>query len=303
MPELSWDRTIADLAERQHGVVARRQLLSLGMSSKAIEVRLRRGSLHRVHRGVYKVGYRRISRRGRWLAAVLACGPPAVLSHGSAGCLHGFLTPGFDRLEVTMPAGPRARRPGIVCHGYDLAPDEFAELDGIPVTSLFRTLLDLAGALERRQLERAWKEVEVRRLTDTVPLAVLLDRHPTKPGAGALRRLAFRAEPVALTRSELEERFLRLLRSGGLPLPRFNASVHLRGRFFELDCLWEPQRLVAELDGGAVHGTDRAFESDRRRDRTLLAEGYRTIRVTWAQLHDEPAQVVADLRSALALYP
>ncbi len=180
--------------------------------------------------------------------------------------------------------------------------DEVTEVDGIPVTSVFRTLFDLAAELQPRQLERAWKEVEVRRLTDRVPIAELLDRHPGKRGSVALRKLLVSTEPIAVTRNEFEERFLVLLDAHDLPRPRFNATLHLRGRFFELDALWEPQRLIAELDGGAVHNTDHAFQSDRRRDRILLAEGYRTTRVTWDQLRDEPAAVAADLRSALALY-
>ncbi|HZO05067.1 MAG TPA: type IV toxin-antitoxin system AbiEi family antitoxin domain-containing protein, partial [Solirubrobacterales bacterium] len=131
---------IADLAKQQHGVVARRQLLDLGMSRHAIDGRLARGSLHQFHLGVYVVGARRISRRGRWMAAVLACGPGAVLSHRAAGCLWGVLPPGFDRPEVTVPSGRRARRLGIVCHEADIAADEVTEIDGIPVTSIFRTL-------------------------------------------------------------------------------------------------------------------------------------------------------------------
>lgn len=235
------------------------------------------------------------------MAAVLAAGPGAVLSHRAAGCLHGFLFPSFNRLEVTVPPPKRARRPGITCHEAHLAPDEVTELDDIPVTSVFRTLFDLAGDLKPRQLERAWKEVNVKRLTDQIPMAVLLDRHPTKRGVVAMRRLLASTKPIPVTRNEFEERFLAVLGASDLPQPRFNAPLHLRGRFFELDCLWEDQKLIAELDGGGVHNTDHAFQSDRKRDRILLAEGYRTTRITWEQLRDEPAEVVADLRQALGL--
>lgn len=283
-------------------MVARRQLLALGLGRGKVGRKLQRGELHEVYRGVYVVGYRRISRKGRWMAAVLACGPHAALSYRAAGCLHDFLLPSLSRLEVTVPLSKRARRPGVTCHEAVLMADEVTEVDGIPVTSVFRTLFDLAAELQPRQLERAWKEVEVRRLTDRVPIAELLDRHPGKRGSVALRKLLVSTEPIAVTRNEFEERFLVLLDAHDLPRPRFNATLHLRGRFFELDALWEPQRLIAELDGGAVHNTDHAFQSDRRRDRILLAEGYRTTRVTWDQLRDEPAAVAADLRSALALY-
>jgi very-short-patch-repair endonuclease len=275
----------------------------LGVSGDAIRGRLRRGSLHQIYRGVYVVGVRRISRKGRWMAAVLACGTGAVLSYRAAGCLHGFLLPGLSRLEVTVPLSKRARRPGVTCHEANLAPDEVTEIDDIPVTSLFRTLFDLAGDLEPRQFERAWKEVGVKRMTDRVPLAMLIDRHPNKRGAGALRRLQVATKPIPVTRNEFEERFLTVLDASGLPRPRFNPDLYIRGQFYKPDCLWEPQRLIAELDGGEVHNTDHAFQSDRKRDRILLAEGYRTTRVTWEQLRDEPAEVVADLRSALALYP
>jgi very-short-patch-repair endonuclease len=299
----SWDASIAALAKRQYGVVGRRQLLDFGMSTDAVRGRLRRGSLHQIHRGVYVVGVRRVSRRGRWMAAVLAAGPEAVLSHRAAGCLWGFLSSSLNRLEVTCPAGRRARHSGIECHEVNLAADEVTEIDGIPVTSVFRTLFDLAGDLRPRQFERAWKEVKVRRLTDRVPMAVLLDRHPTKRGAAAIRRLAISTKPIPVTRNEFEERFLAVLGASDLLRPRFNAPLHLRGQFFEPDCLWEPQKLIAELDGGEVHNTDHAFQSDRRRDRILLAEGYRTIRITWEQLRDEPDQVVADLRLALTRGP
>ncbi len=233
------------------------------------------------------------------MAAVLACGRDAVLSHRAAGCLHGFLLPSLNRISVTCPRGRRARLDGIACHEANLAADEVTEIDGIPVTSVFRTLFDLAGDLKMRQFERAWKEVGVMRLTDRVPIAVLLDRHKGKRGSAAIRRLVTSTKPIPVTRNELEERFLFVLDAHALPLPRFNAPLHLRGQFFEPDCLWEQQRLIAELDGGEVHNTDHAFQSDRKRDRILLAEGYRTIRITWDQLRDEPAEVAGDVRAAL----
>jgi hypothetical protein len=297
----SWDAVIADLAKRQYGVVARRQLLDLGMSAKAVRGRVERGSLHEYHRGVYVVGVRRISRGGRWMAALLACGPGAVLSHRAAACFWGVLSPGFDRPQVTVPSNRRVRRPGIICHQANLVPDEIEVIDGIPVTSIFRTLFDLACELNHRDLERAWKEAEVKRLTDRVPLAMMLDRHPGKRGAKALRRLHASTEPIPLMRNEFEERFLAMLDTYGLPRPETNVALHLRGQFLEPDCLWRAQRLIVELDGGEVHNTDHAFQSDRRRDRILIAEGYRTTRVTWDQLRDEPAEVAADLRQALSL--
>ena len=173
-------------------------------------------------------------------------------------------------------------------------------MDGIPVTSIHRTLLDLAGVLTRRRLERALNEAEVRRLTDRLSLPALLARHPRRRGAATLRELLAERRHVDVTRNDFEEQFLALLDRNRLPRPRMNASLWIRGRFFEPDCLWRERRLMVELDGREVHATDAAFEDDRERDRILLAEGWRTARVTWRQLRDQPDEVIADLRRALA---
>ncbi|HEV7769218.1 MAG TPA: DUF559 domain-containing protein [Solirubrobacterales bacterium] len=143
-------------------------------------------------------------------------------------------------------------------------------------------------------------EAEVRQLTDRLSLLDLMERYSRRRGAANLRALLDAKAPGGITRNEFEERFVGLLDAQGLPRPRLNATLALRGRFFEVDCLWCEQRLVVELDGRAVHGTDQAFEDDRQRDRILLAEGWRFGRITWHQLRDEPAAVVADLRAALA---
>jgi very-short-patch-repair endonuclease len=293
---------VAALAGRQHGVVTRRQLLAMGMSTRMVDGRLARGGLHRVHWGVYSVGHRLLSRDGRWFAAVLACGPDSVLSHRSAGCLWSLLPTAAGLPEVTRPKSRAARRFGIVSHELDFAEDEVTVVDGIRVTSPFRTVLDLAGTLPTmRQLERAMNEAEVRELRDLVSLPMLLERYPRRRGAPWVRALLASKEPGGITRNDFEELFVAFLDKHRLPRPRFNATLALRGRFFEPDCIWRPQRLVVELDGRAVHGTEQAFESDRQRDRILLAEGWRWARVTWRQLRDEPAAIADDLRAAL--YP
>ena len=292
------DRRIAGLAGRQHGVVARWQLDGLGIGRGAVERRIARGTLHRVHPGVYAVGHKSLTREGRLLAAVIAYGPEAALSHRSAGQLWRVLPQAGILPEVTRPASARDR-PGIRVHRSTIAADERDEIDGIPVTSIHRTLLDLAATLNRRQLERALNEAEVRRLTDRLSIPQLLERHPRRRGATALRELLAAKRHVDFTRNDFEELFLALVQSSGLPRPRMNASLWIRGRFFEPDCLWREQRLMVELDGREVHATDEAFEDDRERDRILLAEGWRTARVTWRQLRDQPNEVVADLRQAL----
>ena len=184
-----------------------------------------------------------------------------------------------------------------------LAPDEVEVEVGIPVTSAVRTLFDLATVLSRRQMERAMNEAEVRGLTSRLSLPQLLERYPRRRGNGVLRELLATKEPGGITRNDFEESFVAFLDAHGLPRPRFNATIALRGRFFEADCLWQAQRLMVELDSRAVHGTDRAFESDRQRDRILLAEGWRLARITWRQLRDEPEAIAADLRRTLEDHP
>lgn len=207
----SWDRVIARLAEGQHGVVARRQLLERGMGGKAIDGRLRRGRLHEYLRGVYVVGARRISRKGRWMAAVLAAGEGGLLSHRSAARLWRLMPPASERVDVTCPPGRVVRRKGIVAHESLVADDEREEVDGIPVTSPFRTIFDLAAVAGRREVERAWHEAEVRQLTDRVSLPMLLERYPGRRGTRVLRELLGSDEPVGITRNEFEEAFLALI--------------------------------------------------------------------------------------------
>ncbi|MFN8218197.1 MAG: type IV toxin-antitoxin system AbiEi family antitoxin domain-containing protein [Solirubrobacterales bacterium] len=293
---------MARLAERQHGVVARWQLLERGMSARMIEERLRLGRLHRLHRGVYAVGHRMVRWEGRLMSAVLACGRDAVLSHRSAAQLWGLIPRRAIPPEATRPLALRPQH-GIRPRQAELRADEVGEVDGIPVASVARTMLDLASLLDQRDLENAWNEMEVRQLWDPVGVGEMVGRHPGKRGVARLRRLMHSRGPSGRTRSELESRFLRLLDDHHLPRPRLNSHLHLRGRFFEIDALWPHQRLAVELDGAAVHRTHRAFQRDRERDRILVAEGYRTARVTWEQLHGEPGRIAADLRSTLAHGP
>lgn len=290
---------MAALARTQHGVVARRQLLALGFSRRQITGGLRRGRLHELSLGVYVVGVRRISRKGRWMAAVLAAGDDGLLSHRPAGRLWRILPAADEWIDVTSPPGRVVRRKGVVAHESVIAPDEREVVDGIPVTSPFRTVFDLAAVLKLRELERTWHEAEVRGLRDRVSLPVLLERYPGRRGSRNLRALLEAPEPVGFTRNDFEEAFVALVDSHGLRRPRMNGTLAMRGRFFEIDALWEEERVAVELDSRSVHSTNRNFESDKQRDRILLAEGWRTIRVTWRQLQDEPDEVAADLRKAL----
>jgi very-short-patch-repair endonuclease/predicted transcriptional regulator of viral defense system len=295
---LEWE--IAELAERQHGVVGRSQLLDLGMGRGAIEGRLARGWLHRIYAGVYAVGRRSLDRRGRWMAAVLSAGPAAVLSHRSAAQLWGLLPPSSQAPEVTRSTRFHSRE-RLRAHCSLVREDEIAIVERIPVTSVPRTILDLASDVSRRAVENALNAAEVRQLRDALSIPDLLERYPRRPGSAMLRELVGDGVAAGVTRSSLEERFAALLATTDLPRPRLNANIAIRDRFFEVDCLWAEQRVIVELDGRDTHATRRAFERDRERDRLLLVDGWRVVRITWRQLDKDAAAIVADLRRVLRL--
>jgi very-short-patch-repair endonuclease len=295
------DRRVAVLAGDQHGVVGRSQLQAIGLTERMIRTRVAHGGLSRLHRGVYAVGHRALTVESRWMAAVLAHGPKAVLSHRSAGQLWGLYPRSEIEPEVTAP-GSYKRKSGTVAHRGSLPPDEVGRMWGIPVTSVARTMFDLAGMLTEREVERAWNEMEVREFKVRLSVPDLIARYPGRPGVRLLDRLA-RGEAVGITRNDLEEAFLALIDRHGLPRPRMNAHLAIRGRFFEIDCLWEDRKVAIELDGGAAHGTSQAFQKDRERDRILAAERYTTARITWDQIARMPEEVAHDLHLILTPYP
>lgn len=233
------------------------------------------------------------------MAAALASGEGALLSHRSAARLWRLLPLASERIDVTCPVGRVVRRKGIASRQSVVRDDEWLVKDGIPVTSPFRTIFDLAAVAEMRELERAFHEAEAREMTDRVSLPLLLERYPGRRGAKNVRALLGSGRPVGITRNDFEEAFLALVDAYGLLRPRMNADLSVRGRFFEIDALWEEQRFAVELDSRSIHGTRKRFESDRQRDRILVAEGWRTMRVTWQQLQEEPAEIVRDLKLAL----
>lgn len=295
-PGVPTERAIATLASRQHGVVARSQLLGLGLSDDAIQRRVASARLHRLHRGVYAVGHSAVPVRGSWIAAVLAGGEGAVLSHRSAAALWGFA--GSPRIvDVTAPRSRRGR-PGIRLHRARLHdPHDITRRDGFPVTSVPRTLLDLADVVRVQELERSFEEADRLRLLDVPALEEMLARSPGRRGLRPLGALLSQArQPVPDTRSELERRFLRLCREGRLPQPAVNALV----AGYEVDACWPDRRLVVELDGYAYHRTRAAFERDRARDAVLQRVGCRVIRLTHRMIDEDPAAVVETVRSLLA---
>lgn len=291
------DALVAELAERQHGVVARGQLLNRGIAGNAIDNRVRLGRLHRLHPGVYAVGHRMLTREGRWMGAVLAGGEGAALSHRSAAALWSLRTT-VRGIEITTRRSTRSRG-SIQRHCANLPADEVTVRRGIPVTTVPRTLFDLAAVLPPDGLKRPIREAEVLQLRDRLSLPALLARYPGHRGNRALRFCLRPGQTADFTRSELEDRFVEFLRKAGLPRPDLNAWLEIDGRWVQVDCLWRRHGLIVELDGHAVHGTRSAFEGDRDRDRRLQAAGWRVVRVTWRQLHDEGDAVGRDLRELL----
>ncbi len=284
MPAEVWD-----LVARQHGVIARRQLLELGFSSKAIAHRIAAGRLHPVWRGVYAVGRRELTQHGRWMAAVLACGCDAVLSHTSAAALWGIRAARRpDRLHVSVPAHVARRVGGIVVHRPS-SPAVTRHV-GIPVTDPVCTLADLATLLSAAQLETAINEGDKLGLIDPDELRSTIGAGGYRRGAPALRAVLDR-HTFTLTDSELERRFLPLARAAGLPLPE-------TGRYrngFKVDFLWPGLGLVVETDGLRYHRTPAEQARDRLRDQAHAAAGLTPLRFTHAQVAREPRHVKATL--------
>lgn len=299
----SRERQLAALAARQHGVVDRGQLIALGLTTGAIERRLRCRRLVPLHRGVYAVGHGRLSRRGTWMAAVLACGEgrrsrgeakPALLSHHSAAALWGLIRPVASPVDVTSPRG-RPGRKGIRLHRGRIHPEDRKLRDLIPVTSVARTLFDFAEAADRRSLERAFEEAERLRLLDLTALERVCARGPGRRAQRPIRDLLSRERSTGVLRSPLESDFGSFCREHGLPSPATNAYV----LGLEVDAVWPVARLVVELDGFAYHGHRAAFERDRKRDAALQVAGYRVLRLTHRRIASEPAAVAAELRRLL----
>jgi very-short-patch-repair endonuclease len=285
------DRRLAGTAERQLGLVTFAQLRGLGYSEQAIERAERRGRLHRWHPGVYAVGHTALRREAYWLAAVLACGPTAVLSHRSAAALWDLRASSRARVDVSVRVRLHPPPSIDVHHVRRLAPHEVTVSDGIRVTTVSRTLADLAGVLPRRDLERTLERAEAMRVLDVPPLLASVAH---RPGARALREIVASWQPT-LTRSEFEVRMLRLVRRARLPEPRVNARV----ADLEIDLVWPEHGLAAEADSLQFHLTRAAMERDRTRDAVLAPLGYRVLRFTDRQIRERPHEVIAALRSVL----
>ncbi len=293
------DARVAVMARRQHGIVTFEQLRSAGLGTGAINPRVRRGRLHRLHRGVFAVGHTRLSREGRWLAAVLALGQGALLSHVSAAALWGLRSTSSSVVHVTVPTlAGRRRRAGIVVHrSISLRAVDADERDAIAVTSVSRTLLDLAGMLAPGPLERAVERSLALRLFDLRAVQSLLDANPRRRGVATLTRILEQVhDEPPLTRSELEALMRDLCDTHGIERPEVNVVVDGS----EVDFFWRAQRVIVETDGREQHGTPMAFERDRDRDARLTMLHYRVVRFTHRRLMHEPAGVAATLVALLA---
>jgi very-short-patch-repair endonuclease/predicted transcriptional regulator of viral defense system len=288
------DVRIARVAGAQHGVITHAQLRDLGIGADGIDHRLRARRLLPLYRSVYVVGHQNRSRETSWIAAVLAGGEEAVLSHRSAGAAWGICV-SQGRVEVTVPRQRRGR-PGIVFRRAKLPADERTVHDGIPITTVPRTILDLAATHDERQVERAINEAEIRRLWDELSLHDLLHRYPRRPGTKTVRAaLQKRSEGATLTRSDLEDLFITFADKVGLRRPETNVLIE----GILVDCVWRRERVIIELDGWETHKTRAAFERDREKSRILQAAGWWCVPITYLQLKHASKEVADDVRRLL----
>lgn len=291
------ESALAALAKKQHGVVSIRQLQGpLGYSQAAVARAKAAGRLHRLHQGVYAVGHTDLSLHGECLAAVLACTPEAMLSHYSASWLWGLSPTHPIPIHVTAST-PRSRRPPVRLHrSRTLTVADRALQEGIPVTSVARTLLDQAALVDERRLRKLLKRAEELKLFDLAAVLSVLERNRGHRGHRRLRRALALYEPPPFTRSEFETQFYEAALSAGLPTPRVNFNV----AGMELDLYWPDHRFAVELDLFETHGTHDSFEEDRIRREELLLHGVAVINVTGTRFSREPEVVLARLRALLS---
>jgi predicted transcriptional regulator of viral defense system len=275
------------MASRQHGVVSRAQLYKLGFDNPAVERRIAGGRLHRLYRGVYAVGHTVLGPHARWLAAVLACGEGAALSHRSAAALWGLHPTAAARIDVTVSRTSGVRSTARIVVHRPVRPADTTRREGIPVTTPMHTLADLGTGVPRRQLEKACENAEAAGLLDLGRLDA------THPGAKRLLTVIDEHDLGASTRSETEDAFLQLCDEHGIPRPLVNSRVE----GFEVDFCWPEELLIVETDG-RHHLTRARFESDRARDALLTSIGWRVLRFTRRQVRRASAQVAARVLSA-----
>jgi very-short-patch-repair endonuclease len=294
------EREIAQIAARQRALVTRAQLAQLGLGRNAIEYAIARGRLHRRHHAVYSlVPFPALPPLAPELAAVLACGDAALLSHHSAAATWGFRPTFNGHIHITAIGSDAGRdRPGIRAHRVGrLDPRDIRRFQGIPITSPARALLDIAPDLSDREVERALDEALIQRLTSHAAINAVLAAYPNSRGVGRLRALADPGRATTQTRSGGEEALLAALRRANIPAPEVNARV---GNY-TADFLWREQKVIVELDGYDYHRGRAAFERDHERDVEHLRLGFVVIRVTARQLARELEALLVQIATTLAL--
>jgi very-short-patch-repair endonuclease len=291
------DREAAAIAATQHRCIKTAQLMRVGLSEDSIHRRVERGWLVPAHRGVYWLGGS-AGPRSHEMAAVLALGRGAYISHLSGARIRGYLPypAPCDRVDVSVAGRKPTSRPGIRVHRAGrLVRADVEIVDSIPVSSPARTLIEIA-ATEPQLLDLAYDEAVFRRAVKATAIAEIIQRFEGSRGVAALRALHEDEAADDRSRLEGEKRLRALIAAAGLPRPTVNAPI---GRY-RVDFLWPDQRVIVEMDGFAQHGKRRSFESDRARDADLQASGYRVIRVTWRQLTHRPYEVIARIAAVLA---
>jgi predicted transcriptional regulator of viral defense system len=299
------DVRLARLATRQHGVVSVHQIGELGLSARGVRHRAEAGRLHRIHDSIYSLmPLTLLTRNGRFMAAVLACGPSAALSHRSAAALHEIRRTDRANIDVTIPQrSPRKHARLDIHRSTTLAPEDVTRVLRIPCTTVPRTLLDLAQVITTRQLERALDQAEILQLLDIDALLDQIERNKRRPAAKRLRAVLdehyIGSTP---TWSELEELLLAGCRRRDVPMPEVNAYVDPEDgdpNVLRVDFVWRNERVIVETDGHRTHSTRQAQEEDRWRDQRLQAAGWIVMRITWRQLTRKPDEVLDRLARLL----
>jgi predicted transcriptional regulator of viral defense system len=294
---------IGKLVAGRNGAVTLEQLEALGFSRRAVQQRERAGRLHRIHQGVYSLTPSPMTERGKFMAAVLACGPDAVLSHRSAAYLWGLIDSWEEPIDVTAP-NRRGRSPeGVAAHrDGSLQPIDKTTIHGIPCTSVARTLLDFASVAPEWQVRKAVAEAEVLRILDKPKLRALLKRSRRRRGVARLRLILDTIHPQAKrTRSELERLFLEMCAKRAVPEPEANVWLSApNGKRYQADFLWRDARLIVEADSRRFHDTDSSFVSDRKRQQQLELAGWRVSRCTWEEVEREPRRLALTIHGLLA---
>jgi len=271
------------------------------MTESAVHKRVAGGRLHRIYDRVFAVGHAALTRHGRYTAAVFASGMDSVLSHRSAAHLWGLRVDDRNTIDVTAP-NRRGRSPrGIAAHrDGSLMPVDSTSVNGIPCTTVERTLLDLAAVIPVRQLRKALAEAEVLGILDHAALRALLRRSRGRRGVARLRLILDELHPqTKRTRSDLEQLFLRMCENGGLPQPEVNVPLDVGGSQLKPDFLWRDAGLIVEADGRRYHDTYSAFQYDRKREQRLQLAGWRVSRCTWEQVKNEPRRLASTIRGLL----